>query len=133
MNAVEIPTPPPAVQAPASKPKWKQLLSFDNRYLPPALITCILLGGQFAFGMLESWTRTLADGQRATFLAEHSNGQSMGFICVGACKLPVRDLEATAGEIQQLYVLSEFHGHRLGTHLMKLGVDWLVAQGRSPL
>lgn len=81
----------------------------------------------------ESWTHTLADIQRAVFLAEHQNGRRMGFICVGPCKLPVKDVEATAGEIQQLYVLSEFHGHRLGTHLMKMGVEWLVSQGRSPL
>lgn len=38
---------------------WKKLFSFDNRFLAPALITCILLGGQLSFGILESWTRTL--------------------------------------------------------------------------
>ena len=32
---------------------------FDQRYLAPALITCVLLAGQFTFGFLESWTRTL--------------------------------------------------------------------------
>ena len=58
MNAVEIPTPPPAAPAQAANPKWKRLLTFENRYLPPLLITCILLAVQFAFGMLESWTRT---------------------------------------------------------------------------
>lgn len=36
----------------------RKFLTLDNRYLAPALITCILLGGQFAFGMLESWNRT---------------------------------------------------------------------------
>lgn len=30
----------------------------DNRYLPPMLITCILLAGQLSFGLLESFTRT---------------------------------------------------------------------------
>lgn len=81
----------------------------------------------------ESWTRTLADPQRAIFLAEHPNGRKIGFICVGACKLPVQDLETTAGEIQQLYVFAEFHNLRLGTRLMEVGLEWLTAQGRSPL
>lgn len=81
----------------------------------------------------ESWTRTLADPQRAIFLAEHSNGRKMGFICVGACKLPVQDLEAASGEIQQLYVLAEFHNLRLGSRLMELGLEWLTSQGRAPL
>jgi enediyne biosynthesis protein E5 len=33
--------------------------SFDNRYLAPMLITCILAAGQLSFGILESYTRTL--------------------------------------------------------------------------
>jgi len=37
----------------------RRWFSFDNRFLAPALITCILLGGQLTFGILESWTRTL--------------------------------------------------------------------------
>ena len=81
----------------------------------------------------DSWTRTLADPQRGIFLAEHPSGRKIGFICVGACKLPVQDLEATAGEIQQLYVFAEFHNLRLGTRLMEVGLEWLTAQGRSPL
>ena len=31
----------------------------DNRYLPPALITVILLGGHLSFGILESYEQTL--------------------------------------------------------------------------
>jgi ribosomal protein S18 acetylase RimI-like enzyme len=81
----------------------------------------------------ESWTRTLADPQRAIFVAENQSGRKIGFICVGACKLPVQDLEATAGEIQQLYVLAEFHNLRLGTRLMDMGLEWLASQGRAPL
>jgi Na+-translocating ferredoxin:NAD+ oxidoreductase RnfD subunit len=38
--------------------EWRELLSFNNRFLAPLLITCILLAGQLAFGMLESWSRT---------------------------------------------------------------------------
>jgi diamine N-acetyltransferase len=52
---------------------------------------------------------------------------------VGACKLPIENREPTAGEIQQLYVLARYHNLRLGTRLMDLGLEWLEAQGRTPL
>lgn len=81
----------------------------------------------------ESWSRTLADPQRGIFVAEHQSGPQIGFVCVGACKLPVQDLETTAGEVQQLYVLAEFHNLRLGTRLMETGLEWLASQGRAPL
>lgn len=81
----------------------------------------------------QSWDGTLADPARAVWVAELAIGRKIGFIGVGACKLPVQQLEATAGEIQQLYVLAEFHNLRLGTQLMQAGLDWLAAQGRSPL
>jgi len=35
-----------------------RFLSVDNRYLPPLLITTILLAGQASFGLLESFSRT---------------------------------------------------------------------------
>lgn len=81
----------------------------------------------------ESWTGTLADPHRAVFLVDHPSGRKIGFICVGPCKLPVQGLEATSGEIQQLYVLAEFHNLKLGTRLMDAGLEWLTSQGRAPL
>jgi ribosomal protein S18 acetylase RimI-like enzyme len=81
----------------------------------------------------ESWGRTLTDPHRATLVAEHPNGRMIGFIVVGACKLPVEQLEPMAGEVQQLYVFAEFHNLRLGTRLMAEGLEWFAAQGRSPL
>jgi ribosomal protein S18 acetylase RimI-like enzyme len=81
----------------------------------------------------DSWARTLSDPLRAVFVAQHASGKNAGFVCVGACKLPVRNREATAGEIQQLYVLAEFQNLRLGTRLMDTGLGWLTEQGRSPL
>jgi enediyne biosynthesis protein E5 len=35
-----------------------RVLSIDNRFLPPILITCILLGANLSFGILEGWQRT---------------------------------------------------------------------------
>jgi ribosomal protein S18 acetylase RimI-like enzyme len=81
----------------------------------------------------ESWARTLADPNRAVWIVQHHSGRNIGFLVVGACKLPVQDMPAEAGEIQQLYVLAEFHNLRLGAQLMDLGLEWLASQGRSPL
>ena len=50
------------VASSASKPpraQWRQWLTLDNRYVPPAFITLILLGGQLSYGILESYERTL--------------------------------------------------------------------------
>ncbi|WP_129780618.1 GNAT family N-acetyltransferase [Peristeroidobacter soli] len=81
----------------------------------------------------ENWARSLNDPNRGVFVVEHRNGRKIGFIVVGACKLPVENLEAQSGEIQQLYVLAEFHNLRLGRRLMELGLEWLASQGRAPL
>ncbi|MGH9588812.1 MAG: RnfABCDGE type electron transport complex subunit D [Terracidiphilus sp.] len=41
------------------KALWKQWLTLDNRYVPPAFITLILLAGEVSYGILESYERTL--------------------------------------------------------------------------
>ncbi len=46
-------------KSPKAVHRLRRALSFDNRYLPPFLITCILLAGQIGFGFLESYSRTL--------------------------------------------------------------------------
>lgn len=48
----------PASTAAAPVSPWRDVFSFNNRFLPPILITCILLVGEFEYGMLESWGRT---------------------------------------------------------------------------
>lgn len=52
---MRLPTPTSSIE-PA---RWKRWLSLDNRYLAPALITCILVAGHLSFGILESWQMTL--------------------------------------------------------------------------
>lgn len=81
----------------------------------------------------ESWARTLADPKQAVWVVEQKGGRKIGFLVVGACKLPVENMEAGAGEIQQLYVLAEFHNLRLGAKLMDLGLEWLASQHRLPI
>jgi hypothetical protein len=53
--AVEAPVLPGTSAAPARRGR---LPAIDNRYLPPLLITCILLAAHASFGILEGWERT---------------------------------------------------------------------------
>jgi Na+-transporting NADH:ubiquinone oxidoreductase subunit NqrB len=48
------------VAAAGPLPKGKQWLRLDNRFLPPLLITSILLTAHLSFGILEGWERTAA-------------------------------------------------------------------------
>jgi hypothetical protein len=45
-------------ESPAAVPPARRRRQFDQRYLAPALITCVLIAGQVSFGFLESWSRT---------------------------------------------------------------------------
>jgi enediyne biosynthesis protein E5 len=47
------------VLAPQTPTKRPALISLDNRYIAPALITLILLAGHLSFGILESYQKTL--------------------------------------------------------------------------
>ncbi len=49
----------PSLTKTVTTTSWRKWLSMENRFLPPAFITLILLVGHFSFGILESWTRTL--------------------------------------------------------------------------
>jgi ribosomal protein S18 acetylase RimI-like enzyme len=60
-------------------------------------------------------------------------GELAGFIVVGPCKLPVPDLEPTAGEVQHLYVYAKHHNLRIGARLMDTALDWLASEQRTPL
>ena len=81
----------------------------------------------------DSWKRKLSNPDCATWVAFLGEDTPIGFVMAGPCKLPVENLEPTAGEIQQLYVLAEYHKLRLGSRLMDIGLEWLQEQGRLPL
>lgn len=80
----------------------------------------------------EAWAAKLSNPAMGIWLAE-LDGEPIGFIAVGPCKLPVESLEPDAGEIQQLYVLKAHHNRRLGSQLMDVGLEWLRQEGREPL
>jgi len=57
----------------------------------------------------------------------------IGYSVAGPCKLPVTDLEATAGELRELYVLARYQQLKIGSRLLSSSLEWLVAQVYSPL
>jgi ribosomal protein S18 acetylase RimI-like enzyme len=102
--------------------------TFGHLY-PPEDLQAFLAGSH----SLNAWRRKLADSQRAIWIAMLADATPIGFIAVGACKLPVENREPDAGEIQQLYVFAQYHNLRLGSRLMELGLEWLATQDRTPL
>ena len=102
--------------------------TFGHLY-PPEDLQHFLVGTH----SLDTWTRVLADPQRATWIATLADETPIAFLAVGPCKLPIENRESTAGEIQQLYVLARHHNLRLGSQLMDHGLKWLEEQGRLPI
>src|SRR5262245_19808347 len=81
----------------------------------------------------EACRKVLEDPSVGIWFASLDDSGPVGFVCVGACKLPVQNLEPGAGEIRQLYVLKQHHNLRLGSQFLNLALDWLVTVGRQPL
>ena len=81
----------------------------------------------------EACRKVLADPTVGVWFAFLGSDEPLGFVCVGACKLPVENLEPTAGEIRQLYVLARHHNLRLGSQLLNTALDWLSTARRQPL
>jgi ribosomal protein S18 acetylase RimI-like enzyme len=81
----------------------------------------------------EVYARLVSDPDVLVMLAEDAGGQPIGYVVAGGCKLPVADLESTAGEVRELYVLRGHQGHRLGTRLLEAALAWLEERGREPL
>lgn len=69
----------------------------------------------------------------ALAVEEEGEGTPVGYVLAGDCKLPVRDLEPTAGEVRELYVRRSHQGRRLGTRLLEVALEWLEKRGRTPL
>jgi diamine N-acetyltransferase len=69
----------------------------------------------------------LEDPRAVAWLAGADGSPPVGFVSAGYCKLPVKNLEPTAGEIRQLYVLSTHQNQRLGSKLFDVAIAWLEA------
>ena len=74
----------------------------------------------------------LADSRMAYWLLNAEGEPAVGFALAGYYKLPVPNLEPSAGELRQLYVRAAYQKQRLGTLLFNAAVEWLEAH-YSPL
>jgi ribosomal protein S18 acetylase RimI-like enzyme len=74
----------------------------------------------------------LADPRLAYWLLGADDQSAVGFALAGYCKLPVANLEPTAGELRQLYVRRSHQARGFGTRLFEAALAWLE-QHYSPL
>ena len=101
--------------------------TFGHLYPPEDLATYVA-STYTATACLE----TLSDPRMAYWLAGAEGERAVGFALAGYCKLPVPNLEPSAGELRQLYVRSVYQNQRLGTLLFEAALTWLEAH-YSPL
>jgi ribosomal protein S18 acetylase RimI-like enzyme len=102
--------------------------AFGHLYVPDDLAA--FLEGTHSPAACE---RRLREPGVAVWVAEVPGAAPIGYAVAGPCKLPVPDLEQSAGEIHQVYVRAAFHQHRLGTRLLVTALEWLATEQRSPL
>jgi ribosomal protein S18 acetylase RimI-like enzyme len=82
----------------------------------------------------ERYRRMFEDARMRLWIAVAAEEEEpIGYVVAGRCKLPVTDLEPTAGEVQELYVRSEYHGREIGTRLLTTALDWLASENYAPL
>jgi ribosomal protein S18 acetylase RimI-like enzyme len=82
---------------------------------------------------VEACRQLLEDPKVAVWIAGVEGAPGVGFVTAANCKLPVENLESTAGEIRQLYVMSTHQNERLGSRLMDVALEWLDERQHSPL
>jgi diamine N-acetyltransferase len=79
------------------------------------------------------YERLIKDPEVAGWFAVAVDGTPVAYVLAGSCKLPVADLEPSAGEIRSLYVRADHQNHQLGTRLLGEALDWLALHDRAPL
>jgi ribosomal protein S18 acetylase RimI-like enzyme len=79
------------------------------------------------------YERALAEPGAAFWIAGRAGEPPLGYAVAGPCKLPVPALEPGAGEIRRLYVRAAGQGDGLGSRMLAMALDWLVAQRHAPL
>jgi ribosomal protein S18 acetylase RimI-like enzyme len=80
----------------------------------------------------ETCLQALTDPRMAYWLVGAAGEPAVGFALAGYCKLPVANLEPSAGELRQLYVRATHRQQRLGTRLFETALAWLEER-HSPL
>ncbi len=60
-------------------------------------------------------------------------GDLIAYAVAGECRLPVDDLEETAGEIKRIYVAGDGQSRGIGTALMHEMLTWMKNAGFAPI
>jgi diamine N-acetyltransferase len=68
----------------------------------------------------------------AVWIVTDAQGYAVAYASAGPCKLPVTNLEATAGELRQVYVRKSQQGSGIGRQLIHLALEWLSTR-HTPL
>jgi len=74
---------------------------------------------------LTAYRAMLSDPAQAIWLLEH-DGDPVGHVEVGPCKLPHPDVTTSDGELRRLYLINTLQGRGLGANLMQTAMDWLL-------
>jgi len=79
----------------------------------------------------QAYAATLADPDKATWIAETSDGAAAGYLVCGRhCHLPVAGVKPEDGQLRRLYVTPATQGTGLANRLMAIALDWLDADQR---
>jgi ribosomal protein S18 acetylase RimI-like enzyme len=78
-----------------------------------------------------AYAAILADPEKATWIAEGSDGAPAGYLVCGRhCHLPVAGVQPEDGQLRRLYVTPATQGAGLADRLMAIALDWLEAARR---
>ena len=75
---------------------------------------------------------SLGDPQLDTWVAEQ-DGQLIGYVQVGPCKLPHPDARPAHGELRQIYVSRATQGRGHGRDLLRLALDHIETTRGGPI
>ena len=120
--SIDIDGPSPAVSAEALSALGKETFTdtFGHLYSPENL-------QKFLTGShnVDAYASILSDPSYGVWTATTKDGELIGYLVAGPCKLPVDDLPANAGELARFYIKTDFQGGGLGNRMLDLALAWL--------
>jgi ribosomal protein S18 acetylase RimI-like enzyme len=75
----------------------------------------------------------LSDPETTVVVARTSNHALVAYSVAGLLELPVKNCLSNSLELKRLYVLSSYQSTGIGSHLMKIFIDWAIRKGNPDL
>jgi ribosomal protein S18 acetylase RimI-like enzyme len=101
----------------------------DYKIPYPHLDVQVFLDSRFTFDNLAASLRETG----AMWWVAEKDGELIGFANAGPCELPHDDVRPSHLELRRLYVSKASQGLGVGKHLMKLAMDWMLANTTEPI